>query len=81
MTLSREHHAELNGLDIEPERFEQLRKQYRNDSVALQKIDVYDPESLYNKKYNLYIAAIRCRDRALKGELERWFAEYYPDIN
>lgn len=75
MGLSREHHGELNKCNTSPTRFAELRKLYRNDSKALQQIDVYDPDTEYHSWIRRLIKA-----RGEDKEALRWLKENYPDI-
>lgn len=82
MGLKRKHHAELNEpWNVRPERYDELRQQYRGDKAAQQQIDVYAPDAVeYRARLRSYSdAVIRGDDRAA-GREERWFRRHYPDI-
>ena len=81
MGLKPEHHTELNKVSgIPQKRYEELRAQYRNDSAALQQIDVYDPNTEYHLHFRkLRDAYIENDEKTIEQE-EAWFQEHYPDI-
>ena len=85
--LLKKHHGELNSyefwgqdLEVVKKRFEELRKQYADDPVALQEIDVYDSTSKYNLKFRAYRDALKNNDIKKQKKLEAWFKKNYPDI-
>ena len=80
MGLSRQHHGELNRLGISRRRFQELREEYANDSVALQQIDVYDGSTEYNIKLMEFVDAVKNKDEVSERRLAERFNTYYPDI-
>jgi len=80
MGLKPEHHTELHQRGISRGRFTTLRRQYANDNVTLQQIDIYDSNSRYNKKFRQYLDALKVGNGRKQRNLERWFKRHYPDI-
>jgi hypothetical protein len=80
MPLQPAEHGELNKTHIPRQRFADLRRKYQDDPVALQQIDVYDPETEYHDRIREYIAACRDRDPIRERQLRAWFKQHYPDI-
>ena len=82
MGLKRQHHRELNKSKIDPKRYKELREKYKNDPVALQQIDVYDPgATAYHDHLGDYVRALKARNDVRADELEAWFHEHYPDVS
>ena len=80
--LKPEHHDELNQvLGISPARYGELRREYENNPIAQQQIDVYDPATEYHERLREYVEALKLDDREKAAELEDWFEEHYPDIH
>ena len=85
--LLQKHHGELNSyefwgqdLEVVKKRYEELRKQYADDPVALQQIDVYDSTPKYHLKFREYRDALKNNGTKKLKKLEAWFKKNYPDI-
>lgn len=76
MGLKPNHHAELNQVNISPDRFAELRKQYKDDAVALQQIDVYDGSTEYQDKIRKFRNALKSGDTRAEGKLAHWFRKH-----
>jgi hypothetical protein len=63
-----------------PELYGEMREWYKDDPVALQQIDVYDPSTEYHDKFREYRDALLSGDEDKQKELEAWFKEHYPDV-
>ena len=81
MSLSIPHHRELNGLNIDPRRYEELRLEYKDDLVALQQIDVYDPNSEYSDLYQKMIDAYRANNNTLGASIQEQLTQRYPAMS
>ena len=82
MGISPEHHKQLNQMfGASREFYDNFRRIYKEDKVAQQQIDVYDPNSPYFKH------ALAHRDAVVAGDLEgiaheeSFFRQHYPDIS
>lgn len=88
MALSDQDYHKLNGFVINDEGdrdakirlAQEFRVKYEGDSVALQVIDIQDPSSTYQKKWEEYIKAQKLNNNELIKQLEDWFATNYPNI-
>jgi hypothetical protein len=80
MGLSRQHHGELNKVNIDSSRYDELRQRYSNDPRALQQIDVYDPSSEYRRIFRKYRDALLVGDTQTIRECEEWFRENYSEL-
>ncbi len=78
--LSREHHSELNGMNIPATRYDELRAEYKGNSAAQQEIDAYDPTTEYHVQLEKFLEAFKANDEEKIAELEKWFKEHYPDV-
>ena len=77
--LSQQHHGELNSLP-ESSRYDELRREYSDDPIALQQIDVYDGSTEYHGKFIDFVNAVKSGDSRAEESLGGWFIEHYPDI-
>ncbi len=85
MGLKPEHHEELHVIMSKPmefrrKRYVELRKEYINDTRALQQIDVYDIESLYHPHIIKFRDALLAGDKETQEIEETWIRKNYPDI-
>ena len=76
MTLSAQHHGELNGKKVKRGRYDELRKVYTDDPEALQWIEMYDPDSSYNDHLRTYIHAFKTGDEETERKEKLWFQEH-----
>lgn len=58
----------------------QYRTAYEGNPIALQQLDVFDPNSEYKARIREYNTALKSGDAKTQVELEAWFKEHYPDI-
>lgn len=87
--ITREEHGDLNipsevypgGREAKVRRMEQLRRQYRDDPIALQQIDRYDINSPYGRMLKKYREALHSGDEQKQAELDAWFQKNYPDVD
>lgn len=80
MGLLSKHHSELNKMNVQDGRYDELREEYKGNSAALQQIDVYDSKTVYHSKLKELRDALEAGDAAKERELGQWFAENYPDV-
>lgn len=85
MGLKPEDHGKLNsivsGLVEERRRvFADARTRYKDDGVALQQIDVYDPDSPYRPHILAFRDALETGDKETQEREKAWLREHYPDI-
>ncbi len=73
-------HSHEGGREGKKKRLAEVRALYPENSVAQQKIDVYDEDSEYRKKIKEIVEAIRKGNTTREAELEAWFGEHYPNI-
>ncbi len=82
--LKLRHWVELNhSQPTEEERTSKLAKfraEYVGNPIALQQIDVFDGNSIYNARLREHADALKSGDTQMQDELETWFKEHYPDI-
>lgn len=55
-----------------------LRVKYQEDQLAIEQIDIFDPNSLFQIKNDEWILALRNEDLEKIEELKLWFEEYHP---
>ena len=80
MALSKKHHGELNRCDTTRARYTELRRQYANDHVALQQIDVYDPQSPYRPLLLEFRDALKLGDTKRMEKARQQLKTRYPDV-
>ncbi len=80
MGLSGNHHGELNNVNVDFNRYDELRRQYAGDKVALQQIDVYDPRTQYHDKLSEFVEALKAGNEKSAQKLAGWLNKNYPDI-
>jgi hypothetical protein len=78
--LNPAHHGELNRMDAAPSRLAELREEYADDPVALQQIDVYDPDTEYYDHFLAYKDALLSGDSSVEAAELNWLTEHYGDI-
>lgn len=80
MGLSSKHHGELNKMEVNSSRYNELRQEYSDDKQALQQIDIYDPSTYYHQMFRKYREALQTRDDLIIAECEAWFQENYGEL-
>lgn len=61
-------------------RLSQLRELYRDNPVALEQIQTYDPKSEVSRKLNELTNDVYATNAIKKRQLESWFAQYFPHL-
>ena len=68
-------------LEENRQKYFEMRQKYANDTLALQRVDVFDSESPYWPKYEEYRAALLSKNTERITEIEAWFRENYPNLS
>jgi hypothetical protein len=55
-----------------------LRVQYQEDALAIEQIDIFDPNSPFQAKNDEWLVALRNGDEQKIEELKLWFEENHP---
>lgn len=76
--LSPQHHGQLNRMDVPHEEYETLRREYADDPLALEQIDIYDGSTPYYGHIKNLTRAYQRDDRTAILKEYRWFWEHYP---
>lgn len=81
MVLAQAHWNELNRMGVPSGRYIEFREFYKDDKVALQQIDAFDPSTVYHVHMKKYIGALKSGDAKVEAEEDAWFDKHYPDLN
>jgi len=78
--LSPQHHGELNNiLSIRPGRYDELRAEYSEDTLALEQIDIYEYVPAYAEHIDILRKALIADDKETIDKVQAWFEQHYPE--